>query len=579
MNILRKKEEWRGGMNSRNMRSLLKEISNKYGLTDFLLDINQIEDSIILSIGVIGEFSSGKSTLLNALIGKNILPTFTKPTTSSIVEIVGSDCTELKAEIVKENVSTEIEIDELGGYINGERSRDIDKVVIRAPENDFIKKGFLFVDTPGVNSIKELHDSITFNYIPNFDAVIVLLDINKGSTTKSLLSFLKNKVIKQQLDNFIFALNYSDTKNKNEAKRIENDIKKELKEIIENPTMITISAKKASEAGIKGSGVDTLKDLLREEIIGGKEELFKKRLAKELNKKAMELISLLEEKNKVMELDTESFEKKISETKQEIDNYQKEIDNIKAQFENTKENIMSNIKIIINKNVDVIIDQLLDDNSDKARETLENISNEIIKMVNNEFDSFNGNLEMQSNEFLDSFHARISDSLRDVKEWGDIISYVINTLLLAALFGPKGITGKELPGDALIGGLSKIQGEEKEDGKKKKEGTTIKDIFRMGIALLHRLDVVTKGVNVLIKEGKKNEIKDKMNEEINDSLSGFWKEANDKLMDEISEIEQQLNNYKSILELTRNEREQKIKDFINIKNGIKQDIISIRSVM
>jgi len=84
-----------------------KEIATSLNLNDVLGEIQFIEDRLNdtnkqIIIPIVGEFSSGKTTLLNTLMNSGKLETASKPTTSVVYEIFFGQDKEY-AEIIFEN--------------------------------------------------------------------------------------------------------------------------------------------------------------------------------------------------------------------------------------------------------------------------------------------------------------------------------------------------------------------------------------------------------------------------------------------------------------------------------------------
>ena len=67
------------------------DILTKYGFSNLIERLDKLDEEIALRIGFLGEFSSGKSSLINAILGKKILPTMDQPTSKRVVEIEGSN--------------------------------------------------------------------------------------------------------------------------------------------------------------------------------------------------------------------------------------------------------------------------------------------------------------------------------------------------------------------------------------------------------------------------------------------------------------------------------------------------------
>ena len=178
-------------------------ISNKYIEENNLY--HDIFENIIkrlndrtFKLAVVGEFSSGKSTFLNALIGKDILKHGAQETTATITEIKNENIgNKVVFDVLYTNGTTEknISIDRLNEYTTTSSTvhsvaEKISKVII--------KKHFLnyegelsVIDTPGLNGIADKHREKTEDQIKNAHACIYLMSIR--GLGESDLRFLKYK--------------------------------------------------------------------------------------------------------------------------------------------------------------------------------------------------------------------------------------------------------------------------------------------------------------------------------------------------------------------------------------------------
>ena len=71
---------------------LLIDISNNLGLADVskeleIINLKNNQQDCPITIPLVGEFSSGKTTLINALTDSKVLESATKPTTATIYNI------------------------------------------------------------------------------------------------------------------------------------------------------------------------------------------------------------------------------------------------------------------------------------------------------------------------------------------------------------------------------------------------------------------------------------------------------------------------------------------------------------
>ena len=184
--------------------------------------LNSARDNLenLFSVVFIGEFSTGKSTIINALLGRNILPEGITPTTDEIT-------------IVKYG-----ETDEESNY-NGYHYISI---------NEERLKGFFIVDTPGTNVTIEQHEKITQDFIPNADIVFFTIGAERavtGSEAK-LIRFIKEDWLK----NIVFLLNKIDiVDDQIELNELIQHTEGELQRIFKiKPFLIPISAKFANNA-------------------------------------------------------------------------------------------------------------------------------------------------------------------------------------------------------------------------------------------------------------------------------------------------------------------------------------------
>lgn len=146
-----------------------------------------------LRVLVMGKFSSGKSTFLNGLLGRPLLPMSAIPTTAVIGEISYSE-TEKIVLFPKEgkwhggDVPFEISSTELSQYITIDHSdsdnkeNPFEKVIINSPLA-ICKNGIEFVDSPGLDD-PTCHDAVTKEYLPTADAIIYCMTSQAAYSAK-----------------------------------------------------------------------------------------------------------------------------------------------------------------------------------------------------------------------------------------------------------------------------------------------------------------------------------------------------------------------------------------------------------
>ena len=129
---------------------------------------------------MLGETSSGKSTLINSLFENKVLIESVKPTTSVITEVaISNSCEEMCFLINKDSTYRIIEKEEF------------DKLVVNPPENLYRlryigekkKKKYdnlrLF-DTPGYGSLESYHEEVLKEFIPESDFIVYVVSYKVG---------------------------------------------------------------------------------------------------------------------------------------------------------------------------------------------------------------------------------------------------------------------------------------------------------------------------------------------------------------------------------------------------------------
>ena len=139
-----------------------------------------------LILPLIGEFSAGKTTLINALTDSRKLETATKPTTATIYEI-HFGCERCYAEVYNEEGNKK-EIEDISSLVNDELA---DSLVVNVFDTSKrIPSGIILVDTPGLSSPDPRHKQTLIDFLPKADGILLAVDVNQ-SVTKSLTDFIQ----------------------------------------------------------------------------------------------------------------------------------------------------------------------------------------------------------------------------------------------------------------------------------------------------------------------------------------------------------------------------------------------------
>jgi GTP-binding protein EngB required for normal cell division len=166
--------------------SSLTETAHAFGLADPVSNLAQYEKKLAdntYQVLVVGEAKRGKSTFVNALIGRDILPCDVDIATSEVFRVCPADGEAYRLRF-EDDSQQEIVAADLAHY-GSQVVADVAGVprldqIIRWIEVDvparFLPANVRILDTPGLGALYATHAQITHRFVPHADAVLFILD-------------------------------------------------------------------------------------------------------------------------------------------------------------------------------------------------------------------------------------------------------------------------------------------------------------------------------------------------------------------------------------------------------------------
>ncbi|MEG3989577.1 dynamin family protein [Microcoleus sp. S28C3] len=244
-------------------------------LTEEVTKISRNLQSQRFRVAVVGEFSKGKSTLLNALLGEEIQPVRDIPCSGTVTILkYGSQRRVIcrykdgrEEEISPAQYQEKASISEeaaLGSCEDEIINSEIKEIVFEHPELELCRNGVEIIDSPGLNEQAE-RTAVTQQVLKTADAVIFLTHAQNALTEKEreLLLYLKKELNygnKEGASNIFMVVNFFDLLRREESRQ---QVRKRVERIVTSQNLIAgenrihfISAQSALEAILAGNEND-----------------------------------------------------------------------------------------------------------------------------------------------------------------------------------------------------------------------------------------------------------------------------------------------------------------------------------
>ncbi|AYJ08726.1 GTPase [Helicobacter pylori] len=165
------------------------------------VEIDKKECSILLEsiqkqqivIPVVGNFSAGKSTLLNRFLEKSVLPTAITPETFLATELHYSANERIEAFSNNDEKAESFELNEQSFEVIKENAAKYSYLKVYL-NNDALKNSapLVFVDMPGFDSPISNHTHAILEYLERGAHFVILTSVEEGNLTKRMVRELKN---------------------------------------------------------------------------------------------------------------------------------------------------------------------------------------------------------------------------------------------------------------------------------------------------------------------------------------------------------------------------------------------------
>ena len=317
------------------------------------------DDNVTLTLPLVGEFSSGKTSLINALTDSKQLEIATKPTTATIYLLhFGQDrqyATIHRADGSEETVAA------IGSLKNSELADvpliDIYDTSTRVPRD------LILVDTPGLSSPDARHKDALIRFLPEADAILMTVDCNQ-QITKSLLRFIEESNLAGRKVYLI--VTKCDTKPASDRESIKRYIADNSKLPMEHIVCASAQQDDLAEFYALIKQLSQSKREILAAAIRGRLESLKEELKKEVNEtlKLPNTAEELKEKRAELERQEEEIEREIKHL----------ISSVRCSIDDVSDEVVRSYQDLLFRRLDALINQRADNMTAEANTIIQSAS-------------------------------------------------------------------------------------------------------------------------------------------------------------------------------------------------------------
>lgn len=170
-------------LSSRDRLAHLAALANELGAADAHADAAALADRIAegrFFVACVGEFKRGKSTLINALVQRAVLPTGIVPVTA-VPTVLRHGATPRARVRHREGGWEEIAVEALADWVTEERNpgnqRAVAAIEVFLPAA-MLEDGVSLVDTPGLGSVFTSASETTKAFVPHIDVAVLVTGVD-----------------------------------------------------------------------------------------------------------------------------------------------------------------------------------------------------------------------------------------------------------------------------------------------------------------------------------------------------------------------------------------------------------------
>lgn len=303
-------------------------LSNSCGCENITAELNALYSRWQLPgfrLGFVGEFSRGKSSLLNRLLNRDLLPVGDLPTTASLTSIKAGAEDRMEVRSSKQQwESRPIAAQSWGDLIaidqNGNEQDAIAQVRITLAHPWLEELDVELIDTPGVADLSGRRAGLAFELLSQCDAAVLVVSATSPfSMTEA--TFLQQEVMGRHVPRILVAVSKLDTIPQEERADVLDSIRKRIAKISTDIPVLPIHP--VSDSTSEAEALEIVKTHIESMVAKGDRRIWRSRqIAGQITDYLSHLIQVGQLSISIAQMDAVEKQKALSKAKEEMRNAQ-----------------------------------------------------------------------------------------------------------------------------------------------------------------------------------------------------------------------------------------------------------------
>lgn len=209
------------------------KLLKSYELSSFAEEIQALLKEVerrLFSVAVVGEFSKGKSTFINNLFGRSILPVSNLPTTAMLTRIRYNEKEAIVVIDPKSKMKKTLPLEEKSwdGLVADMNGNDPNGVAFVGLNSTWLKGGLEIIDTPGAGDLEEKRALLIGDALRGSDGAIITVSAEAAMSMSEKL-FIEERLISKKTPFLMLIVTKLDLIPKNQRADVLRFIKEKLK--------------------------------------------------------------------------------------------------------------------------------------------------------------------------------------------------------------------------------------------------------------------------------------------------------------------------------------------------------------